>query len=172
MDTTPTAGVSLRRALIGPFTTTSLGAAAIHFGVTSVHFQEWWAFGLFMAGVGWFQALWPIAYVLRPSVRLALLAAFVNLATAVVWAWSRYSGLPFGPGAGTPQPAGVADVLATAFELVLVVGLFATSIAPVRRETVQQRVADSTWIAWSAAIALLVAATTSVALTVAMGSMP
>ncbi len=167
-----TGGVSLRRALLGPLTTLSLGAGAIHFAVTDAHFQEWWAFGLFMAAVGWFQVLWPIAYAVRPGVRIAILAALVNVATAAVWAWSRASGLPFGPGAGHPQPVGIPDVLATAFELLLFAGLVVTSLGPVRRETIEQRIAASTSMLWFGALAIVVAVVTSAAITVGMGSMP
>src|SRR5437879_12851719 len=94
--------ISLRRALLGPVTTLSLGAAAIHFAVIPDHFKQWWAFGLFFAGIGWFQALWPIAYLLRPSGRSALLAILANLATIAVWVWTRSAGLPFGPAPGRP----------------------------------------------------------------------
>jgi hypothetical protein len=165
-------GVTLRRALLGPFTTLSLGAAAIHFAVTDAHFQEWWAFGLFMVGIGWFQALWPIAYVLQPGVRLAALAAFANLATAAVWAWSRYAGLPFGPGAGQPQPVGLPDVLATLFEMALVVGLVVTSIGPVRGAVARERVSGSVSTAWAAGLAVIVAVVTSIAITAGMGMAP
>ncbi len=164
--------VSLRWALLGPFTSLSLGAAAIHFAVTDAHFQEWWAFGAFMAAVGWFQALWPIAYTAAPSVRLAIASVLVNLGTAVVWALTRLVGLPFGPGAGRPMPVGVPDVIATAFELALVVGLLLTSLGPVRRATSGQGVASSTSTAWWIALAVLVAAATSAGITIGMSSMP
>jgi hypothetical protein len=101
----------------------SVGAAAIHFAVIPDHLEEWWAFGLFFAVLGWFQAVWPIAYLDRPSRRLALLAIAVNLATVVVWAWSRTSGLPVGPEPGMPEAIGAADLASTAFEITLVVGL-------------------------------------------------
>ena len=131
--------VSLRRALLGPFTTLSLGAAAIHFAVTSAHFQEWWAFGLFLAAIGWFQALWPIAYLLMPGARTAGLAVLVNL-----------------------------DILATLFELLLVLGLVAVAIGPVRRRTLEQRVATSTSFAWAATLALAVVLSTSAAIAMGM----
>ncbi len=164
--------VPLRRALIGPFTTLSLGAAAIHFAVTDAHFQEWWAFGLFMASVAWFQALWPMAYALRRSTRLALLGALVNIVTAGVWTWSRYRGLPFGPGAGAPMPIGLPDVLATVFELLLFVGLLATALRPAGRDGVQPRIAQPLSVAWTAILALAVAISTSAAITIGMSSMP
>jgi hypothetical protein len=104
----------------------SVGAAAIHFAVIPDHFEEWWAFGLFFAILGWFQAVWPIAYVNRPSRRLAWIAIAVNLATIVVWAWSRTIGLPVGPEPGMPEGIGAADLVATGLELALVLGLLAS----------------------------------------------
>ena len=101
----------------------SLGAAAIHFAVIPDHLEEWWAFGLFFAVLGWFQAVWPIAYLARPSRRLAWIAVAANLATVVLWAWSRTAGLPVGPEPGMPEAIGAADLVSTALEVALVVGL-------------------------------------------------
>lgn len=161
--------ISLGRALIGPFTTLSLGAAAIHFAVTAEHFAEWWAFGLFFAAIGWFQALWPIAYLLRPSGRSALLAVVVNLATVLVWVWSRTIGLPFGPDPGMSEAVAWPDLLAGAFEVALVVGLIGVRV-PLMAERLQRfRVsAEVSWW-WTAGLAVLVALSSTVAITVGMG---
>jgi hypothetical protein len=46
--------------------------------------------------------------------------------------------LPFGPGAGEPEPVGVADVVSTAFELVIVIGavvLLRGFVLPSSRDT-------------------------------------
>ena len=51
--------------------TLSLGAAAIHFAVIGEHIAEYALFGVFFALIGWFEALWAIAYVMRPTRRLA-----------------------------------------------------------------------------------------------------
>ena len=40
----------------------SVGSAAIHFAVIPDHLEEWWAFGLAFALLGWFQAVWPSSY--------------------------------------------------------------------------------------------------------------
>lgn len=163
--------VPLGRALVGPFTTLSLGAAAVHFAVAPAHFQEWWAFGLFMALIGWFQALWAIAYTVRPARRLALLGAVVNILTASIWAWSRLYGVPFGPGAGSPEAIGLPDVAATVFELLLVLGLAAGPLGPLRRTSTLLRIPSTTSVRWSALVAVAVALAASVAMTVGMGSM-
>jgi hypothetical protein len=51
-----------------------------------------------------------------------LVGALGNALIAVTWVISRTTGLPFGPGAGEPEPVGIADVVSTAFELALVTG--------------------------------------------------
>ena len=104
----------------------SLGAAAIHFAVIADHFREWWPFGVFFAGLGWFQVVWPISYLARPSARIAWLGIVVNLATVLLWALTRTIGLPFGPDPGVPEAVGAPDTLATALELAVVIGLFVT----------------------------------------------
>ncbi len=156
---------SLRRALLAPLAALSLGAAAIHFAVVDAHFQEWWAFGVFIATIAWFQALWPMAYVLVPSVRMALIGALVNFATAGVWAWSRFAALPFGPGAGRPIPVGLIDVVTTAFEVLLVVGLVLFAVTPVGRRLGRYRLRRSAATLGPAAAVLVVAVAASVAIT-------
>ena len=74
-------GGALRTPPMSWWAALSVGAAAIHFAVIPDHLEEWWAFGLFFAVLGWFQAVWPIAYLDRPSSRLAWVAIAVNLAT-------------------------------------------------------------------------------------------
>jgi hypothetical protein len=104
----------------------SLGAAAIHFAVIADHLREWWLSGVFFAALGWFQALWPIGYLLQPSRRVVWLGIVINLATVVVWTLTRTIGLPFGPAPGVPEGVGAPDALATALELSLVIGLLVT----------------------------------------------
>ena len=124
--TAPQAGGLLRTVPMTWWAALSVGSAAIHFAVIPDHLEEWWAFGLAFAFLGWFQAVWPIIYLDRPTRRLAWIAIVVNLATVVVWAWSRTAGLPVGPEPGMPEAVGAADLIATAFELALVVGLLGT----------------------------------------------
>lgn len=94
------------------------GAALIHVGVAGPHFQEWWAAGLFFlvaaaAQLGW--ALWAWA---RPVTRTILLAgAAGSVALVLLWVVSRTSGLPFGPGAGTAEPVGAADMVCVVLEV-------------------------------------------------------
>jgi hypothetical protein len=106
----------------------SVGAAAIHFAVIPDHLEEWWAFGLFFAVLGWFQAVWPIAYLGRPSRGVAWVAIAVNVATVILWAWSRTIGLPVGPEPGMPEAIGAADLVSTILEVTLIVGLLSIQV--------------------------------------------
>ncbi len=74
-----------------------------------------------------------------------------------------------GRGAGHPQAVGAPDVLATVFELVLAVALLMTASTTAPRELAQQRVAALASVAWSSVLALVVAVSTSLAITIGMG---
>ena len=149
----------------------SLGAAAIHFAVIPAHFEEWWAFGVFFAVLGWFQAVWPFAYLDRPTRSLAWIAIVANLATVILWAWSRTAGLPVGPEPGMPEAIGAPDVVATALELALVVGLLVTQVdrdGPRSPETATSARTNGVGVA-SPAVWILVAVLTTVAIALGGG---
>jgi hypothetical protein len=55
------------------------------------------------------------------TTRLQVVGLLVNLATIALWTWSRTLGLPVGAEPGTSDSVGYPDVIATAFELGLVV---------------------------------------------------
>jgi hypothetical protein len=99
----------------------STGAAVIHFAVIAQHLDEWWLTGVFFIAVAVFQLVWALLVVLRPSVLVYLAGAIVNTLVVVTWIVSRTTGVPVGPEAGEAEPVGFPDVLATAFEVLLVV---------------------------------------------------
>jgi hypothetical protein len=100
----------------------SAGAAVIHAGVSGDHFAEDWAHGIFFVAVAWAQLGWAALVLWRPARPVLLAGAAGNLAVALVWVVSRTTGLPFGAGAGQPEPVGFADLVCTGFELALVAG--------------------------------------------------
>ena len=76
----------------------------------------------FFTVVGVAQLAWAaVALVRAPRWWLAL-GAVGNLVVVATWVVSRTVGLPFGPAAGTTLPAHFPDSLATALEVVVVVG--------------------------------------------------
>jgi hypothetical protein len=100
----------------------SAGAATIHFAVIAQHFEEYWLFGTFFVGVGLLQLAWAVLVVARPSPGLYLAGAAGNAVVAAMWIVSRTAGLPLGPEAGEPEAVGLADTVATVYEIVLASG--------------------------------------------------
>ncbi|GIH68797.1 hypothetical protein [Sphaerimonospora thailandensis] len=102
----------------------SAGAAAIHFGVMPGHFSASLAHGVFFAFVGWAQLAWAAAALTGRGAgqNVLLTGAFFNLAVLVIWLVGTTAGLPFGPGAWTPQPAQAPDLLCATLELMLIAG--------------------------------------------------
>jgi hypothetical protein len=112
----------------------SSGAAVIHFAVIGQHWDEWWLAAIFFIAVALFQLAWAMLVLWRPSILVYLSGAVINALVVVTWVVSRTSGVPVGPEAGEPEPVGFPDVLATAFELLLVVLVVALMSGPVGRQ--------------------------------------
>src|SRR5687768_9215363 len=95
----------------------SLGAAAIHFGFASAHFDERTSHGAFFLGVAVFQAVWAVVALVRPSrwVRWVRRLALLNLAVVAVWVVSRTAGID-----GDTESVGYPDALASALEAAIV----------------------------------------------------
>jgi len=99
----------------------STGAAAIHYAVVAEHFEEWWGFGLFFIASAVAQLVWAVAVVASGSRFLIWLGVIGNAAIVVLWIVTRTVGTLVGPEPGTPEPIALADSIATAFELTIVV---------------------------------------------------
>lgn len=139
------------------------GAAVIHLGVASAHFAEWWAAGLFFLAAGASQAAWAVAVWSRRASRRVLVAGLAgNAALVALWAVSRSTGLPVGPGAGTPEPVGPTDAITVVMEAcaVLVVALELWSPVAIPRAASAGRWARGL----AGGVALAVLAATGVAL--------
>ena len=81
------------------------------------------------------QLVWGASVLVRAPRWWLALGAAGNLVVAAVWVVSRTAGLPVGPEAGITLPVHFADALATALEVVVVVGavaLLARGRAPAR----------------------------------------
>ena len=100
----------------------SAGAGAIHLAVMGEHAREWWLFGLFFAASGAAQLVWAVVVASRGTRSLLVAGAIGNAAIVALWAASRLVGVPVGPHAGTPEAVGLADVVATAYEALVVIG--------------------------------------------------
>lgn len=113
---------ALARSTSGVLALLSTGAALLHFALLWEHFQEYVLFGVLFALTALLQLAWSALVLRRPSRPLLQAGALGNLGVAIVWLLSRTVGLPFGPEPWTPEPVGVADSLATAFEVLIVIG--------------------------------------------------
>ena len=114
----PRAGAA--EALVVAAALLSAGAAAIHFAVAKMHFDEYTLFGVFFVGSGIAQLVWPIWVLFRRWRPLFLLAAIGNGAIVALWAVDRVWGLPLGPTPWKPDPVGFGDSVTAAFEVLLV----------------------------------------------------
>ena len=107
----------------------SLAAAIIHSVAAPAHFDVALVYGLFFVAMTVCQAAWAGWVVRRASPRTWLAGIALNLGIFLVWLTSRTVGVPFGPDAWTRERIGLADALATLFEL----GVVALALMLVRR---------------------------------------
>jgi hypothetical protein len=97
-------------------------AGLIHLAFTREHLHEWVPFGLFFLASGLFQVVWAVM-VFSPQRRAFFLVGLVvNVATVILWAVTRTTGLPVGPEHWTPEAVGVPDVAASILELLIAAG--------------------------------------------------
>jgi hypothetical protein len=132
----------------------SAGASSVHFAVITEHFKEWWGFGSFFLIAATAQLTWALLVVKRPSRMLFAVGAIGNLFIIVTWAMARSSGLPFGPEPWRPERIGLADVVTTSLEALLVVG--ATALVLRGEALSARRLGRAANIAWVIACVTLV----------------
>jgi len=87
----------------------SLAAAYVHLAYLESHWRSWWAYGAFFLAAGAGQALFAPAILRWPSRALALVGIAGNVAIVGMYIASRTTGVPLGPHAHVPEPAGVID---------------------------------------------------------------
>ena len=103
----------------------SAGAAAIHFSVIKVHFEEYTLYGVFFVGSAVAQLVWPIWLLRRRWPPLLVLGAVGNAAIVALWIADRVGWVPLGPDATKPPPFGFGDSVTSGLEVVLVVACIA-----------------------------------------------
>jgi hypothetical protein len=133
-----------------------VGAAGVHFVVMPEHFEEATVYGLFFLFAATAQLLYSAWLLLRPSRALLAVGAFGNIAIVGLWLVTRLVGIPLGPGAGTTEEFGGLDLLATGFELTVVIG----AIILIRRQLPLARALHPvTWspVIWTLAPAAVLA---------------
>lgn len=93
--------------------------ATVHLAVIREHFEEAAALGAFFSILSLAQYAYALAVILRSSDRLLLVGLVTNMSVVLLWAYTRAVAVPFG--LGPREPAGAADLAATALELCTVV---------------------------------------------------
>jgi hypothetical protein len=137
----------------------SAGAAAIHYSVIETHFEEWWGFGAFFVASGVAQLAWALAAVAWPSRPLLWLGVAGNAAIVALWIVTRTIGTLLGPDPYEPEPIGLADSVATGFEVVLVLGALWLATAGIPR---WRTLRTLTWVVGTVTFGLTVLALLSV----------
>lgn len=89
--------------------------ATIHLAVIAEHFEESALIGVFFLLLSLAQYGYAVAVSLHAGRRLLLVGLVANLSVVLLWAWTRAAAIPFG--LGPREPAGAADLVATALEL-------------------------------------------------------
>ena len=110
------------------------GCAAIHLAVIPDHFDHWVVASVFFLALALAEVAGGVLLLGRPGLNVLVAVAVASAVPLVLWAWSRTSGLPFGPNSNVPEPVGLADVAACLLEL----GTLAIAVALLRarrRET-------------------------------------
>jgi len=92
-------------------------AAGTHLAVMPDHFRQSWLYGTFFAVVAPLQIALAWRVLARPRrPELAAALAF-SLGVVVLWAFTRFVGVPIGPDNGATEELGVLDIFATCAEL-------------------------------------------------------
>ena len=93
-------------------------AGLIHLVASVEHLGAEWSLAAFflLAGAVQVAAAWRLHRDPRDE-RLLTVVAVLSVVIALLWIFSRTTGLPFGPDAGEVQAVGVGDTIATLLEL-------------------------------------------------------
>ena len=95
----------------------SVGAALVHAAVVPEHVREGALLGWFFTLLCLAQLVWSGVLLLVPRSAVVRVGALGNLGVVALWAWTRGVGVPF---VGGRETVGVAGVVATACELLVV----------------------------------------------------
>jgi hypothetical protein len=107
--------------------------ATIHISASIEHLEEWWVFAFVFGFTAALQAGWAVLVWRRSSRRLLLFGLALNLGIALVWMFSRTTGLPIGPEAFTPEAVGLVDTQSTVNELLAGVLIASCLLGSARR---------------------------------------
>jgi hypothetical protein len=102
--------------------TFSAAAGLIHLAAAFSHFDVSGLHSAFFVGTGVAQLAGAALFFYRPRSWVFASTAVGNSLILAIWAMSRTTGIPLEPESWTPEPVGIADAVASALELALVIG--------------------------------------------------
>jgi hypothetical protein len=100
-------------------------AAVIHFAVANEHYQEYWAFGVFMIATAILQSAWVAAVLASPRRWVFAAGAVINGGIVAVYIVTRTYGDVVGPTPHEVEPIGFGDAFCTVLEVLLFIGCVA-----------------------------------------------
>jgi hypothetical protein len=107
----------------------SATAAVIHFAVADPHYEEYWAFGVFMLATAILQMAWAVGALLSQSRWLWAAGVVLNGGIVVIYIVTRIVGDVVGPTPHEVEPVGFGDAFCTVVEALLVIGCLALLLA-------------------------------------------
>lgn len=131
---------------------TLLATGVIHAAQITSHLDDSLVTGLFFVAVAGLQATFAAVLLMRRMRWIEIAALALTVGTIAVWAATRTIGIPIGSHPGTSEAIGVADAVATGFELMtgaLLTALLMTSprlavtVSPGRRRNRAWKVATA-----------------------------
>ena len=96
----------------------------VHIGAAVDHFGELPLYTAVFAALAATQIVWAGLVLRGPSRRVLILGAVFNVGVVGLWIASRTIGVPIAPRAWVPESAGVADLIETTGEIVVVLALW------------------------------------------------
>jgi hypothetical protein len=94
----------------------STAAGIVHAAAVPGHWSEWPLAGWFFALVALFQVAWAVLLLAFENRLLVFSGIAASTGLVLLWAVSRWQGLPFGPHGGMPEAVGFADAFTSVLE--------------------------------------------------------
>lgn len=130
-------GAALRRTAA----LSAAGAGLVHLVVIPEHLREGALYGAFFILTAGCQLVFSAAVLARPTRALLSIGVAGNASLVLLWGFSRLVAVPVGPSAGTTEPFGILDILASSCELVFIASallLLRRALSSVRQPPVQR----------------------------------
>ena len=104
--------------------------ALIHLGAAVDHAGQFPLYAATFALLAAMQIAWAALILWRPGERVLLYGCAFNAGILALWALSRTVGVPVAPRPWVPEPVGVADLIASVAELVVILAVWSIVMAP------------------------------------------